>query len=148
MERRAGDRRAAAGQKPAASGPDLYDPVTGFASKTLFRDRGAQALNRATRTETKVALLILELERTSRVASQGELKEIAGQLLPAMRPHDTAAWLDEDHLGVLAEDVRGVIDADDIRLRLERSVRGCTASSVAISDARGRMGHWMGGTSS
>jgi GGDEF domain-containing protein len=146
-ERRAGDRQAEPASTPAATEAatesGLYDSVTGFASRELFQDRGAQALNRSKRLHTRVAMFILELELDPMI-TESQIRQVARQLMPVVRPHDTVSWLDADHVGVLAEDVRGLADATEMRLRLERSVRACSGSSVAISDSKGRMGYWLG----
>jgi PAS domain S-box-containing protein len=72
-----------------------YDPLTGLANRLLFRDRAEQALARAQRDKTLVALLFLDLDRFKTIndsvghpAADMLLCEIASRLLAGVRATD------------------------------------------------------------
>lgn len=129
------DRRAIA---------ELYDARTGLASKTLFRDRTEHALQRGARVDSRIALVVLEL--APEAAPLADNPEVTAALVTNLRTYDTAAALEDNYIGVLVEDVPGASVAQAIRMRLEQAVPACRASSVAVSDSRGRIGFWLGAT--
>jgi GGDEF domain-containing protein len=121
---------------------DFYDGRTGLASRSLFRDRTEHALQRSARSETRLALVVLEMEPDT--APLRNNKVVTKTLLKNLRSYDTAAELEDNYIGVLLEDVPGTSVAQGIRRRLEAALPACRASSVAVSDSRGRIGFWMG----
>lgn len=121
-------------------GMDIRPPI-GLASKTLFRDRTEHALKRSARVQTRLALVVLEMEPES--APLASNKAVTRALLANLRSYDTAAELEDNYIGVLLEDVPGTSVAQAIRVRLERALPACRASSIAVSDSRGRIGFWM-----
>lgn len=125
-------------------GAGFYDARTGLASKDLFRDRTEHALSRAARTNARVALVVLEVAPDSAPQTAG--RAWADPLLRQLRAEDTVAALDDNFIGVLVEDVPGTSVAQQIRGRLAAALPDCQGSSVAVSDSRGRIGFWMGGS--
>ena len=121
---------------------ELYDDRTGFASRSLFRDRTEHALKRAARAKTRLALVVLEMAPESAPLADNEA--VTKAILGNLRPYDTAAQLEDHYIGVLLEDVSGTAMAQAVRMRLEQAVPTCRASSVAVSDSSGRIGFWMG----
>ena len=117
----------------------LYEQDTGLVSREVFRDRGQHAMAVSRRRNRRVALVVLEVE----TEDPGDAT-VAGDLLRQLRREDTVALLDDGYLGVLVEDVPGAVVAQRIRQRLERALASCRASSVAVSDASGRIGFWLG----
>jgi len=89
-----------------------------------------------------LALVVLEMAPES--APLKNNKAVTQALIRSLRSYDTAAELEDNYIGVLLEDVSGTSVAQAIRLRIEQAVPACRASSVAVSDSRGRIGFWMG----
>lgn len=89
------------------------DALTGLANRLLFRDRLDQALARARRHGTRLALVYLDIDRFKEVndtlghpAGDALLKEFAARLRGAVRASDTVARLGGDEFVVLLEDVK------------------------------------------
>jgi diguanylate cyclase (GGDEF)-like protein/PAS domain S-box-containing protein len=88
-----------------------HDPLTGLANRSLLEDRMAQALHRAARQRTEVAVLYVDLDRFKAVndagghaAGDSVLQAAAAGLAAAFRPTDTVARLGGDEFVVLCED--------------------------------------------
>jgi len=122
--------------------PELYDHRTGLASRGLFRDRTEHALKRAARTESRLALVVLEMAPESAPLKNNQA--VTKALIRSLRSYDTAAELEDNYVGVLLEDVAGTSVAQAIRMRLEQAVPACRGSSVAVSDSSGRIRFWLG----
>ncbi|HYY12000.1 MAG TPA: EAL domain-containing protein, partial [Kineosporiaceae bacterium] len=91
----------------------LHDPLTGLPNRTLGLDRVARALDRARRTQARVAVLCLDLDRFGVVNDSvgpdlGDvvLVEVASRLQLALRGGDTAARLSGDEFVIVCDDVR------------------------------------------
>ena len=89
-----------------------------------------------------MALVLLEMAPESAPLTGN--KAVTKALIENLRSYDTAAELEDNYIGVLVEEVSGTSMAQAIRHRLEQAVPACRASSVAVSDSRGRIGFWMG----
>lgn len=116
----------------------LYEHDTGLVSKDVFRDRSQHALATSRRRDRRVALVVLEIDPLDPVTAT-----IAEGLLRQLRREDTVAVLDDSYIGILVEDVPGAVVAQRIRQRLAGALESCRASSVAVSDSRGRIGFWL-----
>jgi diguanylate cyclase (GGDEF)-like protein len=90
-----------------------HDPVTGLANRRLLQERLAHALVQATRSKTRLAVLLLDLDRFKTVNDslghdKGDrlLKVVAQRLQDNLRDEDTVARLGGDEFAVVLEDVK------------------------------------------
>lgn len=98
-----------------------YDGLTGLATRTLFRDRAQTAIARSKRSQTKLALIYLDLDKFKPIndayghdAGDAVLKEVAKRLHESIRATDTAARFGGDEMVVLAESIGSEQDAQAI----------------------------------
>jgi diguanylate cyclase (GGDEF)-like protein/PAS domain S-box-containing protein len=89
-----------------------FDPLTGLPNRTLFQDRLNQAVTKAHRANSIVALLFLDLDRFKHINdSMGHhigdllLKAVAHRLQNAVRDGDTVARLGGDEFTIILEGV-------------------------------------------
>ena len=89
-----------------------FDPLTGLPNRTLFQDRLNQAVTKAHRSKSIVALLFLDLDRFKHINdSMGHhvgdllLKAVAARLQNAIRDGDTVARLGGDEFTIILEGV-------------------------------------------
>ena len=106
-----------------------YDPLTKLASRTLFTDRFNHCLIKAQRTDTKIALLFLDLDRFKHVndtlgPSVGDelLKKTATRIKDALRQGDTAARFGGDEFAVLLPDISGINHVQIIAQRILKAL--------------------------
>ena len=95
-----------------------YDPLTGLPNRSLLRDRMEQAVERAIREESKVAMLYLDLDHFKQIndtlghaSGDALLKTVAQRMKTCVRGVDTIARLGGDEFVVLVPDIN---DARDI----------------------------------
>lgn len=95
-----------------------HDKLTGLASRHLLQEQMAQALHRAARQKSKVAVLFMDLDRFKYVNdslghSTGDvlLRACANRLRQGVRECDTVARFGGDEFVVILE---GLDDADDV----------------------------------
>ncbi|HEX2782665.1 MAG TPA: EAL domain-containing protein [Ilumatobacteraceae bacterium] len=108
----------------------LHDSLTGLPNRLLFADRVDQALNRARRENSTVAVLFLDLDDFKMVndslghaAGDEVLVAVAKRLLTAIRSGDSAARLGGDEFGFLLE-VGNVDDGARLTaLRIEEALQ-------------------------
>jgi diguanylate cyclase (GGDEF)-like protein len=114
-----------------------HDPLTGLPNRTLFLDRLEHALARARRSQSKLAVLFLDLDdfklvNDTRGHEAGDLLLVAmtPRLTAALRPGDTVARFGGDEFVVLCEDL--VCDAAAIAIA--RRIGDACARPVRIGD--------------
>jgi diguanylate cyclase (GGDEF)-like protein len=104
----------AAGVAIAASSatPDLRDPLTGLATRTLLHDRVGHALARAHRHERPVALMLLDIDGFRSIndafgyaAGDQVLATVGTRLTATLRGGDTASRPGADEFALLLEDM-------------------------------------------
>ena len=108
----------------------LHDPLTGLPNRTLLLDSLRQALSRARRRGTKLALLFLDLDRFKVVNDSlghavGDrlLVDVADRIMQVIRPGDTATRFGGDEFVVLCEDVTDERDARSVAERMNEALR-------------------------
>ena len=128
----------------------LHDVLTGLPNRRLFQDRLASALERARRTGTRAALLVLDLDRFKQVndtlghhAGDLLLQQVASVFSSRVRRSDTVARTGGDEFSVILEAPTNREEAVHVGRSLqlllrepiqldERSVRVGTSFGVAI----------------
>ncbi|MFN2526802.1 MAG: putative bifunctional diguanylate cyclase/phosphodiesterase [Actinomycetota bacterium] len=108
----------------------FHDSLTDLANRALFKDRVAQAITRAKRSASPVAVLFLDLDNFKRINdSQGHeagdalLVSVALRLRQSLRDMDTAARLGGDEFAVLLEGIRNEEDAEIVTRRIVDSMK-------------------------
>ena len=103
----------------------LHDELTGLPNRAMLSDRLEAALLGAAQAETKVGLLLLDLDRFKEVNDTfghqyGDelLRQIGPRLSSVLRVTDTVARLGGDEFAVLLPDVHGVEDATNVATSL------------------------------
>ncbi len=117
----------------------LHDALTGLPNRVLFIDRLAQGLSRASRLDTHVAVLTLDIDQFKLVndsyghdAGDTMLMRAAHRLVESVRPGDTVARFGADTFGVLCEDLAGEDEAVELAQRLSASL----AAPFDVNDDR------------
>jgi diguanylate cyclase (GGDEF)-like protein/PAS domain S-box-containing protein len=94
------------------SADQLHDPLTGLASRTLFRDRVEHALARANRLQLPLAVLILEFDNFRAGTTRAEIDQLeqiivgaARRLTTCLRSSDSASRFEGARFGILLEDM-------------------------------------------
>jgi diguanylate cyclase (GGDEF)-like protein/PAS domain S-box-containing protein len=107
----------------------LHDALTGAANRVLLRDRCEQALARAERHGSKVAMLAIDLDRFKEVNDSfghqfGDelLKAVVGRLSATIRATDTLARVGGDEFVCLLEDVHSPSHAERIAATILESL--------------------------
>ncbi|GAA4972417.1 putative bifunctional diguanylate cyclase/phosphodiesterase [Kineococcus glutinatus] len=99
----------------------LHDPLTGLPNRALLVDRIEHALAAGRRDDTRLALLVCDLDGFKQVndsagpgAGDALLAEVAKRLQHVVRPGDTVARLGGDEFALLCLDVDSEADARTI----------------------------------
>ena len=102
-----------------------YDTLTGLPNRSLLRDRIEQAVERAIRLGTKVAMFYLDLDHFKAIndtlghaAGDALLKAVAQRMKTCVRAVDTIARLGGDEFVVLAPDINDAGDIDTVASKL------------------------------
>ncbi|GAB3453283.1 GGDEF domain-containing protein [Massilia terrae] len=106
-----------------------YDDLTGLPNRRLFHDRLRIALARARRTERRLALLFVDIDRFKEVndtlghgAGDRLLQEIAGRLALCARSSDTVARFGGDEFVMLADELARPEDASLVADKIRAAV--------------------------
>ncbi|HEV2290534.1 MAG TPA: EAL domain-containing protein [Gemmatimonadales bacterium] len=107
----------------------FHDPLTGLPNRALFMDRLGHAIRRGRRSDSRSAVLFLDLDRFKVVNdSLGHIRgdqllvAIARRLEDCVRPGDTVARLGGDEFVVLLDEVPSVEEAEEIAGRIQESL--------------------------
>ena len=102
-----------------------YDPLTGLPNRSLLIDRLEQAVERAIRLGTKVAMLYLDLDHFKQVndsfghaAGDALLKAVGQRMKTCVRGVDTVARLGGDEFVVLVPDMHEANDIGTVAAKL------------------------------
>jgi diguanylate cyclase (GGDEF)-like protein len=102
-----------------------FDSLTGLANRGLFRDRLTQALARAARTDKRVGVLFIDLDKFKTIndsfghkIGDDVLRVVAEALCSAVRQTDTVARVGGDEFTVLVEPLDELADADLVAQKL------------------------------
>ncbi len=108
----------------------FHDPLTDLPNRTLFLDRLEQALARAKRKETRLAVLFMDLDNFKIVNDSlgheiGDelLAQASKRLLEHLRPSDTAARLGGDEFVILIEDIEDTAGAIQVAERMRDALQ-------------------------
>jgi diguanylate cyclase (GGDEF)-like protein len=107
----------------------LHDRLTGLPNRTLYVDRGRQALLAATRRGERVGVLVVDLDRFKEINDtlghrygDALLRQVEPRLRTALRAGDTVARLGADEFGILLADIGGNDGAVDVVNRLRQAI--------------------------
>lgn len=125
----------------------LHDELTGLANRRLFEDRLASALERARRTGSQAALLLLDLDQFKQVndtlghhVGDELLKHVAGLFVGRVRRTDTVARTGGDEFSVILEEPASRSDA----LRVARTLTHLLENPIVLQGNTVRIGASVG----
>jgi diguanylate cyclase (GGDEF)-like protein len=114
-----------------------YDALTGLPNRALFDNRMTQCLRVANYEKSKVALVLIDLERFrvindtyGRQTADGLLKLVAARLQSAIFDRDSLARIQGDLFAALFTDIK---DEADIARILEEKIIGCLSQPFTIA---------------
>ncbi|MCD6190488.1 MAG: EAL domain-containing protein [Sulfurimonas sp.] len=124
-------------QKDVLAHQAHHDALTGLPNRILFNDRLEQAIEKAKRNETKVALLFIDLDHFKEINDSlgheiGDkiLQEVTKRLEETIRDEDTLARLGGDEFTIIVEDL---LHGEDASL-LANKVLKVLAKFINIED--------------
>ena len=125
----------------------LHDELTGLPNRRLFQDRLANAVERARRTGTPAALLVIDLNRFKEVndtlghhAGDRVLQHVAEVFTKRMRRSDTVARTGGDEFSVILEEPTNLAEAENVVL----SLMDLLAVPIPIDDCSVQIGASVG----
>jgi diguanylate cyclase len=115
----------------------LHDPLTELPGRLLFHDRVHQAILGATRTGTRVAVMVLDVDRFKEVNDalghhMGDLLlyELGYRLTETLRQSDSVARLGGDEFAILLPEIEDEADA----LAAAGKIREALSHPIAVRD--------------
>ena len=101
------------------------DPLTGLPNRGLLQDRLAEAIKRAGRTQSLMAVMFIDVDHFKAINDEfghgvGDivLQEFARRLLTAVRATDTVARLGGDEFIILMEDISDILVAEKMAKKI------------------------------
>lgn len=126
--------------------PARRDPLTNLPGRSLFSDLLRQALNRARRQHTGLAVLQLDLDGLRTInrcfgQTRGDrlLQTVAAALRDCLRRADTICRLEQDEFAVLVEEVHTVADVEPLCGKIHRAL-----TRALLVEPGGRIGTSIG----
>ncbi len=120
------------------------DPLTGVLNHRAFYERLEQELDRAARSESHVAVIVVDLDdfkalndTRGHVAGDQALRRVAGAIRSTCRSVDIAGRLGGDEFAVILPDIDTDLDALAARLLDAISTQTGLLASVGVAVARG-----------
>ena len=114
-----------------------HDLLTGLPNRMLFNDRLEQAIPRARRSESILAVLLVDMDRFKNInetlgfdCGDHMLQAVGGRLQSSTRDGDTVARLGDDEFAVILEDVQ---QPEDVPKIIEKII-GSLAQAYYIDD--------------
>jgi diguanylate cyclase (GGDEF)-like protein/PAS domain S-box-containing protein len=102
-----------------------HDPLTGLLGRALLRDKTMEAVERARRYGTKVALFMVDLDQFKRIndslghaSGDQVLVEAAGRLRRSVRSSDVVARVGGDEFVVMMTDITSIADVEQCAANL------------------------------
>jgi len=125
----------------------MHDALTGLPNRALFREALGQALLEAARDKTKVAVMLMDLDRFKDVNDtlghpNGDvlLKEIAGRLRGTLRQSDTAARLSGDEFAILLRNIPDFVASSRASRKILESLNEPFVLQGVTLDVRASLG--------
>jgi diguanylate cyclase len=125
----------------------LHDHLTGLPNRRLYQDRLALALERARRSESQAALLVVDLDRFKQVNdSMGHhvgdlvLQQVANLFSARVRRSDTIARTGGDEFSIILEEPTSREDALRVGLSLEQILN----EPIQVGERKVRVGASVG----
>jgi diguanylate cyclase (GGDEF)-like protein/PAS domain S-box-containing protein len=114
----------------------FHDVLTGLPNRSLFYDRLNHGLSRAQRNRSKLALMMIDVDRfksindtLGRDAGDQLLKIVAQKVAKSLRKTDTVARIGGDEFIVVLENIASVADARRVATKL----LGCLAEPIEVA---------------
>ncbi|AIY06778.1 diguanylate cyclase [Planococcus sp. PAMC 21323] len=125
----------------------FHDHLSGIPNRRSFDDKLEKAVLQATRTNKKIAVLMLDGRKFKKINDQfghdvgdAVIKEMATRLQASIRPGDTAARLGGDEMGVILPD----IDSLDIAIATAEQILKSYEAPVFFNGHKITMGAGIG----
>jgi diguanylate cyclase (GGDEF)-like protein len=107
----------------------LHDALTGLATRLLLEDRLGTAVEAAKRHQTRLALLMIDIDKFKSIndtyghhCGDEVLRAAAGRLMQAVRRSDTVARMGGDEFVVLLPDINDPAMAESIAAKIVKSL--------------------------